>query len=146
MGDETHLVMSDGVSFHRVCLRDAAAGRPLASLIPCDALLDVRLQALAGLDRWLRGARRAAQPFGPTAYQARRLQLLLAILNLRQDGEVTSHMVAQRLVYPRLSIGQGAAWKSSPERRRTQRLIREAEALTAGGYRNLLAGRAGRQK
>ena len=59
---------------------------------------------------------------------------------------VTSHMVARRLVYPRLSIGQGASWKSSPERRRTQRLIREAEALAAGGYRALLAGRAGRQK
>lgn len=145
-GDETHLVMGDNVSRHRVCLRGLPAGHPIASLIPCDALLDARLQALAALDRWLCGARRGAQMFGPTAYQARRLHLLLAILDLRRGGGVTSHMVAKRLVYPRLSIGQGASWKSSPERRRTQRLIHEAEALAAGGYRTLLAGRAGRQK
>lgn len=145
-GDETHLVMGDAESLHRVCLRSVPASDPVASLIPCDALLDARLQALAGLDRWLRGARRGAQIFGPTAYQARRLHLLLAILDLRRGDEVTSHKVAQCLIYPRLSIGQGASWKSSPERRRTQRLIREAEALAAGGYRALLAGRAGRQK
>ena len=103
-GDETHLVMGDNVSRHRVCLRGLPAGHPIAWLIPCDALLDARLQALAALDRWLRGARRGAQMFGPTAYQARRLDLLLAILDLRRGGGVTSHMVARRLVYPRLSI------------------------------------------
>ncbi|MBK6706242.1 MAG: DUF2285 domain-containing protein [Sphingomonadales bacterium] len=45
-----------------------------------------------------------------------------------------------------MTIGRGAAWKASSERRRTQRLIREAEALAAGGYRALLKGRLGRQK
>lgn len=145
-GDETHLVMGDDLSLHRVCLRSVPVGEPLAALIPCDAMLDGRLQALAGLDGWLSDGPRGGRTSGPTAYQARRLHLLLAILDLRQGGGVTSHMVAQRLVYPRLSIGQGASWKSSPERRRTQRLIREAEALAAGGYRALLAGRVGRQK
>jgi hypothetical protein len=56
-------------------------------------------------------------------------RLLLSILDLRGEGQVTSHEVARQLIYPRLDIGRGAAWKSSPERRRTQRLIREAEAL-----------------
>jgi len=82
----------------------------------------------------------------PTSYQSQRLDLLLSILDLRGKRHVTSHEVARRLIYPHLDIGRGAAWKSSPERRRTQRLIREAEALAAGGYRALLAGRAGRQK
>lgn len=138
--------MGDGLSVHRVCLRSLPAGGALAALIPCDALIDTRLEALASLDRWLRGVRPAAGVSAPTAYQARRLHLLLAILDLRAGGEATSHGIAQRLVYPRLSIARGASWKASPERRRTQRLIREAEALAAGGYRALLAGPAGRQK
>lgn len=105
-----------------------------------------RLAALGDFDRWWRGASAPAAVPRPTAYQAQRLDLLLSILDLRHAARATSHAIASRLVYPRLAIGRGAAWKASPERRRTQRLIREAEALAAGGYRALLSGRAGRQK
>ncbi|WP_054590054.1 DNA -binding domain-containing protein [Sphingopyxis sp.] len=105
-----------------------------------------RLRAVQDLDRWLRGAAPSPSAASPTFYQAQRLDLLLAILDLREGARVTSHEVACRLVYPRMTIGRGAAWKASPERRRTQRLIREAESLAAGGYRALLAGMPGRQK
>lgn len=120
---------------------------PLAAMIPFDATVDQRLQAVSEFDRWL-GGRPTTSSLAvcPTEYQAQRLQLLLEILDLRAEALATSHEVARRMVYPRLAIGRGAAWKSSPERRRTQRLIREAEAMMAGGYRQLLAGRGVRQK
>lgn len=109
-------------------------------------MTETRLQAVADLERWLRGISSASAVLRPTSYQSQRLDLLLSILDLRAAGDVSSHEVARRLIYPRLDVGRGAAWKSSPERRRTQRLIREAEALAAGGDRALLAGRAGRHK
>ena len=130
---------------HRIWLRCDPAGGPLATLIPCDAMTEMRLQAVSDLERWLRGISAASAVSWPTSYQSQRLDLLLSILDLRGERDVTSHEVARRLIYPRLDVGRGAAWKASPERRRTQRLIREAEALAAGGYRALLTGRAGRQ-
>src|SRR2546426_2501093 len=39
-----------------------------------------------------------------------------------------------------MTLGRGMEWKSSTERRRTQRLIGEALALMHRGYRNLLRG------
>ncbi|MGV7123078.1 DNA -binding domain-containing protein [Sphingopyxis sp. 550A] len=104
-------------------------------------MIETRLRAVSDLDHWLRGVPIVSPAARPTAYQARRLALLLSILDLRGGAPVTNHEVARRLIYPRLDFGRGAAWKSSPERRRTQRLIREAEAFAAGGYRALLAGR-----
>lgn len=132
----------------RIWLRGTPPGIPLAAIIPCDAMAGLRMQAASRLHHWLAGYAASAIPaFRPTDYQAQRLAMLIAILDLRSIAPtVTSHEVARRLVYPRLSIGRGATWKASAERRRTQRLIREAEALMAGGYRALLAGRVGRQK
>ncbi len=144
--DGGHYILGDGRIMHRIWLRCDPAGSSVAALIPCDAMTETRLLAVADLERWLRGSASASAVPGPTSYQSQRLDLLLSILDLRGERDVTSHEVARRLIYPRLNVGRGAAWKSSAERRRTQRLIREAEALAAGGYRALLAGRAGRQK
>lgn len=141
-----HYILSDGRIMHRIWLRCDLADVPHAALIPYDAMAETRLQAVADLERWLRGTASASQAARPTPYQSQRLDLLLSILDLRGERQVTSHEVARRLIYPRLDVGRGAAWKASAERRRTQRLIREAEALAAGGYRALLTGRAGRQK
>ncbi|KGB51961.1 DUF2285 domain-containing protein [Sphingopyxis sp.] len=138
--------MGENRIMHRIWLRCDPAHGALAALIPCDGMAETRLQAVADLERWLRGISSASAVSRPTSYQAQRLDLLLSILDLRGELDVTSHEVARRLIYPRLDVGRGSAWKSSPERRRTQRLIREAEALAAGGYRALLADRAGRQK
>lgn len=145
--DGRHLVLHENTVLHRVWLRDDAAGMPLAAMIPFDDMVDLRIQAAAEIDGWRRGRPTLSRPAAcPSEYQAQRLRLLIAILDLRADLPTTSHEVAQRLVYPRLSVGRGAAWKSSPERRRTQRLIREAEAMMRGGYRALLSGGPVRQK
>ncbi|WP_432769005.1 DUF2285 domain-containing protein [Sphingopyxis sp.] len=144
--DGGHYILGDGRIMHRIWLRCDPAGVALAALIPCDSMTETRLQAVSDLQRWLRGTASESAVSRPTSYQSQRLDLLLSILDLRGERNATSHEVARRLIYPRLDVGRGAAWKSSPERRRTQRLIREAEALAAGGYRALLAGRAGRQK
>ncbi len=141
-----HYILGDGRIMHRIWLRCDPVHGALAAQIPCDGMAETRLQAVADLERWLRGISSASAVFRPTSYQSQRLDLLLSILDLRGERDVASHEVARRLIYPRLDVGRGAAWKASPERRRTQRLIREAEALAAGGYRALLAGRAGRQK
>ena len=136
-----HYILGNGSIMHRIWLRSDPDGGSHAAVIPCDAMTGTRLQAVSALQRWLRGIASASGPARPTSYPSQRLDLLLSILDLRADAHISSHEVARRLVYPRADVGRGAAWKSSPERRRTQRLIREAEALTAGGYRALLAGR-----
>ena len=88
--------------------------------------------------------------FRPTAYQHYRLKLLLAVLdmvNVPGAGAATTYMVAHRLVYPRMKHCSSVEWKSSSERRQTQRLIDEALTLMRGGYRALLCARtAVRQK
>ena len=130
----------------RIWLRSEPLGASFAAVIPFDDMAETRIQAVHDLAQWLKGVPSSSLAAVPTFYQAQRLDLLLAILDLRGDAGATSHEVARRLVYPRMTIGRGAVWKASPERRRTQRLIREAEALAAGGYRALLAGMPGRQK
>lgn len=139
-------ILPDRGAPRRIWLRSAPLGASLAAVIPFDGMTEIRIQAVHDLARWLQGAPSSPPAASPTVYQAQRLDLLLAILDLRADAKVTSHEVARRVVYPRMTIGRGAAWKASAERRRTQRLIREAEALAGGGYRALLKGRPGRQK
>src|SRR3546814_11960918 len=81
--------------------------------------------------------------FAPTPFQQRRLNMLLDILDAvlgRERTGITTHEIARCHVYPAMSIGRGNEWKSSAERRRTQRLIDEALALMNGGYRALLRG------
>lgn len=129
----------------RIWLRGGPPGASLAAVIPFDDMAETRIEAVHDLARWLQGLPSSPPAAWPTVYQAQRLDLLLAILDLREGAGVTSHEVARRLVYPRMTIRRGAVWKASPERRRTQRLIREAEALAGGGYRALLKGRPGRQ-
>lgn len=86
----------------------------------------------------------------PTDFQARRLSMLLAILDALQADRrrrVTTHEIASQVIYPRLMLGRGAQWKGSSERRRTQRLIEEALSMMRGGYRRLLrAGLGGATK
>lgn len=130
---------------HRLWLRDPIPGRPVAYVIVRDSWTDLRFAAVRRLDRRLTGAAPGKLPpgFRPTPFQRRRLSLLLDILDAASDRTVpgaTTYDIARALIYPRMNIGRGIDWKSSSERRRTQRLIEEAFALRDGGYRTLLHG------
>jgi hypothetical protein len=140
-----HIVLGDIDGPHRLWIRDIIAGQPLAYVVARDDALPLRLAALQRFDRRLAGAPPAKTPPGiqPTPFQRRRLSMLLAILDALLDSAdtpPTTHDIARRYVYPGMTIGRGSEWKSSAERRRTQRLIDEALALMRGGYRTLLRG------
>lgn len=141
------MVLGDVDGPHHLWLRDTLPGQPLAYVIVRDGAIDERRRAAWRLDRRFAGVP-PARLFGayrPTLFQRRRLNLLLDILDRLQAAPVqaTSHEIAQTLIYPGMTIGRGMEWKSSTERRRTQRLIGEAVALMRGGYRALLRGAVG---
>ncbi|MBH1993262.1 MAG: DUF2285 domain-containing protein [Sphingomonadaceae bacterium] len=140
-----HMVLGDVDGPHRLWLRNGAAGRPLAYVIVRDDAVELRQNAMRRLDRRLAGEppTRALSGLQPTAFQRQRLSMLLDILDAvlsREEGRLTTHEIARRHVYAGLRMGRGNEWKSSSERRRTQRLIDEALALMRGGYRRLLRG------
>ncbi|MEW6628988.1 MAG: DUF2285 domain-containing protein [Pseudomonadota bacterium] len=140
-----HLVLADLDGAHRLWVRDPRKGKPLAYMLPRDDVIDLRYAAVQRLDRRLAGAPplRSAPGAMPTRFQRQRLSILLDILDATLDRArtgVTTHEIARRHVYPAMTIGRGSEWKSSAERRRTQRLIDEAMGLMNGGYRTLLRG------
>lgn len=147
LSDGRHLVLGDLDGPHHLWLRDTLPGQPLAYVIVRDAAIEVRRRVAWRLDRRFAGAPPSRQHSGfrPTVFQRRRLDLLLDILDMLQSAAVppTSHEIARRLIYPGLKVGRGMEWKSSTERRRTQRLIGEALSLMQGGYRVLLRGIVG---
>lgn len=148
--DGRHVVLGDRDGPHHLWLRATPRDQPLAYVIVRDAAIELRRRLAWRLDRRLAGAppSRTHGAFRPAPFQRRRLNLLLDILDLSLTApeRPTSHEIARRLVYPGMTIGRGMDWKSSTERRRTQRLIGEAFALMRGGYRQLLLGHAGATK
>ena len=144
LSDGRHLVLGDDGGPHHVWQRNGSRGRALAYLTVRDGAVETRRRAAWRLDRRLSGAPPSPRngTFQPTSFQRRRLNLLLDILDMMQtpDGQPTSHEIACRLVYRNTTIGRGQEWKSSSERRRTLRLIRQAQDLMNGGYRSLLQG------
>lgn len=75
--------------------------------------------------------------------------LLLRILDRLAGPETclpTLRTIAMDVVYPHSQFGRVIEWKSSSERRQTQRLVSEARFLMKAGYRDLLKGRMGRPK
>ena len=127
----------------------ALADTALAYLIVRDDAAALRRQVAARLEARLSGVPSASglKALLPTPFQRHRLCLLLAILDAVLDSAqgrgqpVTTRQIAASLVYPRASLPTGAAWKSSSERRQTQRLVDEALAMMRGGYRTLLRGK-----
>lgn len=141
MANGRHLVVADKGGAHRIWLTDPTPGRQLAVLIPIDATFDLRAAATLRLWRRLTGAADDESPSGlrPTAFQRRRLALLLAVLDAHL-ARATLQDMAIHLVYPGMARLRAIAWKDSPERRRTRRLVDEAIALMRDGYRRLLSG------
>jgi hypothetical protein len=147
-----HIILADTDGPHHIWLTAATPAQPLAYVIARDAHSALRYAAAARLDRRLRGAppARKAHINRPTSYQQHRLRLLLAILDLLgtdDNKRATTFQICRTLVYPHRKFENSAEWKSSNERRRTQRLVEEAVQLMQSGYRSLLHGVASvRQK
>ena len=146
LSDGRHLVLGDEGGSHSLWLRETDRGKPLAYVVPRDDGIELRSRATQRLEQRLSGVPpdRCPGQFRPTHFQARRLTLLLRILDMlhaERQSRPSTHEIARQLVYPRLAIGRGAEWKASPERRRTQRLIEEARSFMNGRYRSLLKGK-----
>lgn len=73
----------------------------------------------------------------PSAYQRRRLVLLLAILDGLADG-ASARDLAVWLIFPNHRLSGTADWRGSSEKRHTQRLIGAARRMARCGYLRLL--------
>jgi hypothetical protein len=137
-GDARHSVLDVSGVRHRLHVRAAAQRAPLAILLPPlgDAL---RTAACDAARRMFAGLSMAepASVLRPSALQRQRLTLLLRVLDASLAG-ASNREIGLRIVYPWLAGTDALAWKSTGERRRVQRLVAEARALAASGYRGLL--------
>lgn len=141
-GGRRYVVLRNAVGAHRIELgNDPTAGEPKFEL-PLDAALRVRL---ACLQAYALGTATSAQGLRPTAYQAGRLALMLAILDKldHADGPLAdTRVIAAELVFPGAELPRRAIeWKSSGLRRQTQRIIAAAKWMRDCGFRQLLQGR-----
>ncbi len=138
-----YLILADKGGPHRLWLRPGPADRSLAYVIVRDDDTDLRQAVVRRFERRMAGMPDLRPPPGlwPTPFQRQRLSMLLDILDAagtRGEDRLTTHEIARRHVYAGLQVGKGSEWKSSSQRRRTQRLVEEARALMEGGYRRLL--------
>ncbi|WP_312219068.1 DUF2285 domain-containing protein [Sphingobium yanoikuyae] len=138
-----HMVLAGSNGLHRLWLRPGPADRLFAYMVIRDDALLLRQAMVRRFERHMTDGRAGRSPPGlcPTPFQRQRLSMLLDIVDaagLYDEARLTTHEIARRHVYARMEVGQGSEWKSSSQRRRTQRLIDEARALMEGGYRRLL--------
>ena len=145
-GGVRYVVVADRDGLHRMCLPDRDAGLSLVCLIEPGKEAELRIAATARFCRHfaLSHAPAPVSPIQPTQFQRHRLIMLLEILDRINDPtspHATVRAVARDLVYRNLRADRAAEWKSSSQRRQTQRLIFEAQQLTNGGYRALLKGK-----
>lgn len=138
-GGQRHLVIDVKGARQRLWLLDFAPGVPLTIALPMAG--EAALLAATSAREAFANDRAVANPaVDPTEFQRQRLAMLVAIFDAAQAG-ASNREIGTGIIYPRLA-GLGAqAWKASSERRHTQRMISEAEAMVSGGYRRLLTGR-----
>lgn len=140
LGGRRHIALADPDGDIRITLlSEDALARP-AAIVPLDAALDLRINALRRLAR--RRSGRARAPPGESALtglQRRRLIQLLKAHDIHEAGggprEIAAAVV--RSTQARLPATE---WKDSAARRMANRLLREAIGLVDGGYLALLAG------
>jgi hypothetical protein len=145
VGDVRHLVLADGAGRHRLMLKSTGTDVALACLVVADTSLKTRLAAIAVFlphsGDWRKRARVTA--LRPTPFQRHRLSILLRVADCLTNPGMSANSIRHiaRLIYPRMSPMSAIEWKTSPERRQTQRLIQDTRTMLAGGYRILLRGR-----
>ena len=102
--------MADAAGEHRLWLREATPGRPLAAVIPLDKDFLTRVASLLRFHRRLLGRAAGPLPRGwpLTAYRLARLDLMLRALDLREGG-ATYRQIAVELPGAEEVVDQAAA-------------------------------------
>ena len=137
--DGRHVVVADAAGEHRLWLRDATPGQPLAAVIPLDKDFITRLASLLRFHRRLLGRAAGPLPRGwpLTAYRLARLSLILRALDLRDEG-ATYRQIATALGRDDATLLSASDWKMSASRSFVVRLVRDGIAMMNGDYRKLL--------
>jgi Uncharacterized conserved protein (DUF2285) len=143
--DGRYLVLATELGLQRLWIRNCETGLPLAFAMPAGGDFAIRLATLRRFNETLCGfgGPADASRLIPSPFQSNRLRLLLRILDCLGDEpsrKAPVREVARRIVYPHSQFARTAEWKTSSERRRTQRLIQEAKFLAEHGYLALLQG------
>lgn len=134
-----HVIVADAAGEHRLWLREATPGRPLAAIIPLDKDFLTRIVSLLRFHRRLLGRVAGPLPRGwpLTAYRLARLDLMLRALDLR-DGGATYREIAIALGRDEANRLSASDWKMSSARSFVVRLVRDGIAMMNGDYRKLL--------
>lgn len=143
-----YLILSDRLGLHRLLVIEPNSSTGHVYAIVPDSWQENRAAAVARFGRSCERKQPNAHPAGlfPTAYQRHRLELMLKMLDHLAETHQTdraARSIAQHVIYPRHKLGRAIEWKSSSERRQTQRLLNTARFLAQEGYRELLKGRIG---
>lgn len=140
-----HLVFATPHGPLRLCIDNSPPDAGLNCVIHTDSLIAVRVAALQWFHNSMRDSPSHPGPnyLFPTTFQRNRLNLMLRILDYLAGNAGNPNPIreiSQLIVYPRTRFASAAEWKTSSERRRTQRLVHEAKSLVNGGYIALLKG------
>lgn len=136
--DGTHMLQSIGDrALHLVRLPDTGADAALAAVVPLDPSGPDRLVAV---DQFLRALlhRRVQPDRRLTRQQRRRLRHMLQACDGRESGATYREIANVLFGTERVAA---APWKSSALRDATMALVRDGQAMIAGGYRALLGRR-----
>ena len=137
--DGRHVIVADATGEHRLWLRDATPGLPLAAVVPLDKDFLTRIASLLRFHRRLLGRTAGPLPRGwpLTAYQLARLDLMFRALDLRERG-ATYREIAAELGRDDAAKLSASDWKMSASRSFAVRLVRDGMAMMNGAYRKLL--------
>ena len=137
--DGRHVVVADAAGEHRLWLREATPGQPLAAVIPLDKDFLTRIASLLRFHRRLLGRAAGPLPRGwpLTAYRLARLDMMLRALDLRDEG-ATYRQIAMALGREDAARMSASDWKMSASRSFVVRLVRDGIAMMNGDYRKLL--------
>ncbi|WP_291719001.1 DUF2285 domain-containing protein [Magnetospirillum sp. 64-120] len=137
--DGRHVIVADAAGEHRLWLREAMPGRPLAAVIPLDKDFFTRIASLLRFHRRLLGRAAGPLPRGwpLTSYRLARLDLILRALDLRHGG-ATYRQIAAELGREDATKLSASDWKMSASRSFVVRLVRDGIAMMSGDYRKLL--------
>jgi hypothetical protein len=134
-------IIKDPDGFLEIASDSDQALRHPAVILPLDASIDLRIDALRRLVRRLRGKPAGSIPRGLqlTPLQKTRLIQLLHAQDIRSAGGGPREVAAEVLRSKQAGL-RSIEWKDSAARRRAIRLLRDAKAHVHGGYLKLLRG------